>query len=136
MVLVGAQLAPQAPLNRGLAHPTGGLAATFVSFFVGLLVVGAVCAAAGQLGDVGGVFDVPAGHAAGGLLGAAFVLVAILSVGAIGASGVAAATVTGQLIASLALDRAGVIGLRHRPLDARRLAGATLLVAGTALVAL
>src|SRR5690242_1061881 len=101
MVLVGAQLAPQAALNRELSRCTSGVAAAFVSFFVGLLAVAVVCAAAGELGDVSGVFHVPPGEAAGGLLGAAFVLISILSVGAIGASGVAAAAVTGQLIASL-----------------------------------
>ncbi len=134
MVLVGAQLAPQAALNRELAGRTSGLAATFVSFSVGLLLVVAVCAASGQLGEVGGAFDVPPGHLAGGLLGAGFVLIAVLSVGAIGASGVAAAAVTGQLIASLALDATGALHLQQRPLTAPLLLGAAAVLLGTFLV--
>ncbi len=134
MVLVGAQLAPQAPLNRGLSRLTGGISAAFVSFLVGTVLVVAVCALAGELGGVWGVWDVPAGHAAGGLLGASFVLIALLSVGSIGAGGVAAAAVTGQLIASIALDAGGALGLESRPLSAALLLGALGVLAGTWLV--
>ncbi len=134
MVLVGVQLAPQAALNRELSRLTSGVAAAFVSFFVGLLAVLAVCAAAGELGAVDGAFEVPVGHLAGGLLGAAFVLIAILSVGAIGASGVAAATVTGQLVASLALDAGGALQLQQRSLTAVLLLGAGAVLLGTFLV--
>lgn len=134
VVLVGAQLAPQAPVNRGLARLSGGLAAAFVSFAVGATLVVAVCAAAGRLGGVWDVWSVPPGDAAGGLLGAGFVLIALLCVGSIGAGGVAAGAVTGQLLASLALDASGALGLAQRPLDAPLLVGAAAVLAGTYLV--
>lgn len=134
MVLTGAQLAPQAPVNRGLAQLGGGLAAAFVSFAVGAAAVIAACAVSGHLGGVGGVWSVPPGDAAGGLLGAGFVLIALLCVGAIGAGGVAAAAVTGQLLASLALDATGALGLPLRPLDPPLLLGAATVLAGTYLV--
>jgi len=134
MVLVGAQLAPQAPINRGLSHRVGGLAAALVNFSVGGVLILAVCIAAGKLGGVWDVSHVPPGDLAGGLLGAGFVLTALLCVGSIGASGVAAATVTGQLIASLTLDATGALGLERRPLAAHVLLGATAVLVGTLLI--
>ncbi len=53
---------------------------------------------------------------------------------AIGAGGVAAATVTGQLTASVALDRLGAFGLDEVPLSPERLLGVGLLLAGTFLI--
>ena len=42
--------------------------------------------------------------------------------------------ITGQLAASVALDRAGALGLEERPLTPLRLAAVGLLIAGTVLV--
>ena len=52
----------------------------------------------------------------------------------IGAGGVAAATVTGQLTASVAIDRLGLFGLDQVPLSPERMVGVVLLLAGTFLV--
>jgi len=134
MVAVGAQLAPQAPINRGLARLTAGVPAAFVSFLVGTAAIVVVCAVGGELGGVWGVWGAPPGEVVGGLLGAGFVLIALLCVGTIGAGGVAAAAVTGQLLASLALDAAGAFGLESRPLDAASLLGAAAVLAGTYMV--
>ena len=59
---------------------------------------------------------------------------ALLVVPAIGAGGVAAATVTGQLTAAVVVDRLGLFGLDQVPLNFARLAGVALLLAGTYLV--
>ena len=59
---------------------------------------------------------------------------ALVLVSQIGAGGVAAATVTGQLITSVVLDRIGFLGLDQEPLSAERLVGVVLLLAGTFLV--
>jgi bacterial/archaeal transporter family-2 protein len=134
MALVGAQLAPQAPINRELSRLTSGISAAFVNFALGLILVVLACAVAGNLGDLGGAWHVPPGHLAGGLLGAGFVLTALFGVGSIGASGVAAAAVTGQLLASLALDATGALNLEQRPLSAGHLVGAAAVLAGTFLV--
>jgi transporter family-2 protein len=53
---------------------------------------------------------------------------------AIGAGAVAAATVTGQLVASVIIDRLGILGLEQTPLSASRLIGVALLLVGTYLV--
>ena len=52
----------------------------------------------------------------------------------VGAGGVAAATITGQLTASVILDRLGVLGLEETPLTAERVVGVALLLAGTFLI--
>jgi transporter family-2 protein len=62
------------------------------------------------------------------------VFTALVTVDTIGAGGVAAATITGQLTASVLLDRLGVLGLEESPLTFERMLGVALLLAGTYLV--
>jgi len=83
---------------------------------------------------VGSTFDVSWYYLLGGLLGAIYVTNALIQVAAIGAGGVAAATITGQLVASVAIDRLGLFGLDQVPLSVERLAGVALLIAGTVLI--
>jgi bacterial/archaeal transporter family-2 protein len=134
IVLVGMLGAPQAPINRGLATATGPLGAACTNFLVGLALVAAACLVAGRIGGVWDVWDVPPEHALGGLLGTVYVLSALIGVGSIGASGVTAATVAGQLTASLALDASGALGLEQRSLTVVVALGALAVFLGTYLV--
>ncbi len=131
---VGGVLALQAPINAGLGRATGNLPAALVSFTVGTLVLVLVVAASGKAGGVGSTFDVRWYYLVGGLLGAAYVTVALITVSSIGAGGVAAATITGQLVTAVIIDRIGILGLEQTPLDAWRVVGVVLLLAGTYLV--
>jgi transporter family-2 protein len=79
-------------------------------------------------------FDVSWYYLLGGLLGAIYVTNALIAVSVIGAGGVAAATITGQLVASVAVDRLGAFGLDQVPLTPERVLGVGLLLAGTFLV--
>ena len=65
----------------------------------------------GGLGGLSALRDVPWHQLTGGLMGAALVTVSLVTVRTLGAGGVVAATVAGQLIVSALLDRAGVLGL-------------------------
>jgi transporter family-2 protein len=134
MLVVGAQLALQAPVNAGLARATGSLPAVLISFIGGTLLLFAVVAVGGQLGELGGVLDVHWYYLLGGLSGAFYVLTSAIAVRSIGAGGVAAGTITGQLIGSMALDAIGAIGLDEEPITATRALGAAGLVLGTYLV--
>jgi bacterial/archaeal transporter family-2 protein len=134
-MLVGAQLALQAPINNALGRYTGRLLAVAISFAVGTTILACVAVLVGQAGDLGGVFSVPPYMVLGGLLGAVFVLTATIVVARIGAGAVAAATITGQLVASLAVDQAGVLGLSENPITVARVIGALALISGTVLVA-
>ncbi|HEV7769796.1 MAG TPA: DMT family transporter, partial [Solirubrobacterales bacterium] len=79
-------------------------------------------------------FDVSWYYLLGGLLGAVYVANALVAVSVIGAGGVAAATVTGQLTASVVIDRLGLFGLDEVALSPERIAGIALLLAGTFLI--
>jgi transporter family-2 protein len=132
--IVGGILALQAPINAGLGRATGSIAAALVSFTIGTLALAVVVVASGEAGGLASTFDVRWYYLVGGVLGAVYVTMALITVRSIGAGGVAAATITGQLAVSVLIDRLGVLGLERTPLSASRVAGVVLLMAGTYLV--
>lgn len=132
--VAGGLIALQAPINAGLGKATGSLPAALVSFAIGTLALAAIVVLSGQAGGLGSSFDVSWYYLLGGLLGAVYVTNALVAVVAIGAGGVAAATITGQLAASVVIDRLGLFGLDQVPLSPQRLLGVGLLLAGTVLV--
>jgi bacterial/archaeal transporter family-2 protein len=130
----GGLIALQAPINAGLGRATGSLPAALVSFVVGTAALAAIVVLSGKAGGLGSTFDVSWYYLLGGLLGAVYVANALIAVTAIGAGGVAAATITGQLAASVAIDRFGLFGLDQVALTPGRVLGVVLLLAGTVLV--
>lgn len=134
MAVVGGFIALQAPINAGLGKATGSFGAAFVSFAIGTLVLATIVVASGKAGGVGEATSVEWYYLLGGILGAAYVFSALVLVDEIGAGGVAAATVTGQLVTSVALDRLGVLGLEEASLTWERILGVALLLGGTYLV--
>lgn len=130
----GGLIAAQAPINAGLGRATGSLPAALVSFSIGTVALAAVVLLSGKAGGLGSTFDVSWYYLLGGFLGALYVLNALIAVSVIGAGGVAAATVAGQLTASVAIDRLGLFGLDQVPLSPGRVVGVALLMAGTVLV--
>ncbi len=132
--IAGGLIALQAPINAELGRATGSLAAALVSFLVGTVALTAIVVLSGKAGGLSSTFDVSWYYLVGGLLGALYVTNALLAVSAIGAGGVAALTVAGQLIASVAIDRLGLFGLDQVALTPERLLGVGLLLVGTVLV--
>jgi bacterial/archaeal transporter family-2 protein len=132
--VVGGILALQAPINAGLGRVTGSIAAALVSFTVGTLALIVVVGISGEAGGLTSTFDVRWYYLVGGLLGAIYVTTALITVKSIGAGGVAAATVTGQLTAAVLIDRFGWFGLDQTSLSATRILGVAMLLAGTYLV--
>ncbi|HEX6666716.1 MAG TPA: DMT family transporter [Solirubrobacterales bacterium] len=130
----GGLIALQAPINAGLGKATGGLPAALVSFAVGSIALATIVVLSGKAGGLSSTFDVSWYYLLGGLLGAVYVANALIAVSVIGAGGVAAATVTGQLTASVVIDRLGLFGLDEVALTPERLLGVGLLLAGTALI--
>jgi bacterial/archaeal transporter family-2 protein len=133
--VAGGLIAAQAPINAGLGRATGSLPSALVSFLVGTVALATVVVLSGKAGDLGSTFDVSWYYLLGGLLGAVYVLNALVAVAAIGAGGVAAATIFGQLTASVVIDRLGLFGLDEVPLTPGRVLGVGLLLVGTILVA-
>jgi len=130
----GGLIALQAPINSGLGKATGGLPAALVSFTVGSVALAVIVILSGKAGGLSSTFDVSWYYLLGGLLGAIYVTNALIAVPAIGAGGVAAATVAGQLTASVVIDRLGLFGLDEVALSPERLLGVGLLLAGTFLI--
>lgn len=135
MVLAGTLVAMQAPINSTLGKAVGTFAAASVSFGIGLAVLVAITlVAGGGYGDLAQAGDLRWYYLTGGLLGAAYVTTVLVSVRTLGAGGVTAATIAGQLTMSVVIDRAGLLGLPERALTAPRVLGIALLAAGTVLI--
>lgn len=132
--IVGGLIALQAPINAGLGKESGRLPAALISFIVGTALLLAIVVASGKAGGLSGVGNVSWYYLLGGALGAAYVFVVLTTVSTIGAGGVAAATISGQLTASVIVDRLGVLGLEQVPLSAERIIGIALLLGGTYLI--
>jgi len=135
-IFAGALVALQAPINAVLGDAVGTIQAATVNFGVGFAILVVLSALAGggiaQIADVG---EVPWYYAVGGgMVGAAYVATVVVTVPTLGAAGITAATVGGQLAASLVADRLGILGLAERAITPARVAGIVLLMAGVYLV--
>lgn len=134
-VVAGGMVALQAPINSMLGRAVGTFAAASVSFAIGLTVLVAITLVFGSgFGRVGEALHLPWYYLMGGVLGAIYVTTVLLSVREIGAGSVAAATIAGQLTASVIVDRLGILGLEQRALTFPRVLGIALLAAGVFLI--
>ena len=134
VLLGGATLPIQAGVNARLADWLGSpLRASFVSFAVGalaLLLAVLVAARGVQTGEG----NVPWWAWTGGVLGAFYVVGAVVSAPRLGAAAFVAVLLTGQTVASLLADQFGWVGYEQRDITPGRIAGVVLLAAGVALV--
>ena len=98
-----------------------------------LAALGLLVLFAGEMSAVPKAFGVNPLWLTGGLMGALLITVSLVTVRTLGAGGVVAATLCGQLVISAVLDRAGVLGLEATALTPERLLGFVLLIVGTLL---
>jgi bacterial/archaeal transporter family-2 protein len=131
---VGALIAFQPPINSELGKRTSVVAAAFITTTIAAVALAALALVVGEAGQVRKVPHIPPLYLTGGLMGAVLVSVSLVTVRTLGAGGVVAATVSGQLVVSAILDRYGFLGLDRIGLTPARLAGFAFLLAGTALV--
>jgi len=131
----GGLVALQAPINSLLGRSIGTWQAAAVSFAIGTCALVCIAAlATGGLGQIAEVRGVPWYGLMGGLLGAAYVTSILVAVRTLGAGGVVAATVAGQLAVSVVVDHFGLIGVTKQPITLTRVVGVVLLGLGTYLV--
>jgi transporter family-2 protein len=131
----GCLVGMQAPINSRLGKVVGSVQAATFSFLVGTAVLVLIAAfVRGGLGNLAHVGRAPWWALVGGLLGAVYVTVALVAVRTLGASGLTAVVITGQLIISVVIDRFGLFGVARQAVGAQRIAGLLLLVAGVVLV--
>lgn len=137
LALVAGMFMPvQAGINAKLAGVVdGAIAAAFVSFLVGTVVLGLVLAIMVQGIPVSQALGVaPWWYWVGGSLGAFFVTATVILAPRIGAGAMIALTLAGQIGASMILDNYALLGFPHIPFDGKRLLGSILLVAGVYLI--
>jgi len=70
----------------------------------------------------------------GGIFGAIFIALSIVTIPKLGGAAYIAILVTGQLIAALAFDHFGWLGIPKRPIDLPRLLGVAFLISGVVLM--
>jgi bacterial/archaeal transporter family-2 protein len=134
-IVIGGALALQAPLNSMLGRSVGGLTATVVAFTVGLVALLAVSVLAGGLGGIAHADDAPWwALIGGGLISALYVASIVWTVRALGAGGLTAATISGQLAVAMVVDHFGWLGVERQPITAAKVGGLALLAAGTWLI--
>ena len=135
-ILVGAMLPLQALVNARLGSQVGGpIVAAFVSFLVGTIALGAYLALARQRIGFADAMHMPAWVWLGGLLGAFYVAVVTLLIPRLGPATMMCLVIFGQVTAALLLDKFGVLQSTPRTVDAVRIIGAALVLAGVVLVA-
>ena len=131
----GGLVALQAPINSMLGRAVGTWQAALVSFSIGTVSLALIAAlATGGLGQIRGVRGLSWVYLTGGVLGAAYITSVLVTVRSLGAGGVVAATIAGQLTVSVVVDQLGILGVAKQPITAARIAGIALLGIGTYLV--
>jgi len=131
IVAVGAVLALQAPVNAVLARGIGDpVWAAALSFGVGFVFLTAVAVTRGQGLDVAGLRSVPWWALTGGALGGIWVLAALWSVAKLGAVTMISAMILGQMLAALAIDPSGLLGVTAKDLSATRICAVACVAMG------
>jgi transporter family-2 protein len=134
LLLVGGLLALQAAANVQLSTAAGSPAAgATLQLAVGATVLLGVAAAAGTLTAL--TLDAPWWHLLGGLGSALYISSGILLFPRLGAVLTVGLLIAGQMLASLAVDTNGWLGVGKQPLTATALIGTAAVIAGAALIA-
>lgn len=133
-LFIGVLLPLQALINASLGKQTSGpLFASLASFSVGTFVLLLWWLATRPVIEVTVLAKVPWWAWTGGVIGALYVAGATLLIPRMGAASLICVVVFGQVMGSLLLDHFGVLHARQ-PIDAQRVMGALLVIAGALLV--
>jgi bacterial/archaeal transporter family-2 protein len=133
--VIGGLVAAQAPLNSQLGRTVGGLQASVVALFVSFVALLALAALTEGVGGIRRIGDAPL-HVAigGGLVGALYVGSIVFTVRALGAGGLTAVTISGQLGLAMVIDHFGWLGVEKSSITLAKVSGVVLLALGTWLV--
>jgi transporter family-2 protein len=132
----GSLLAIQPGVNAQLgAHAGNPVWAAMVSFVVGALSLLSFLTATRSPWPSGAALaQAPWWAWIGGVLGAVYVSAAVIGAPRLGAAVLVGLVIAGQTITALVIDHWGLVGLPVHHINAGRLAGAALLLAGVALI--
>jgi bacterial/archaeal transporter family-2 protein len=132
----GVSVLIQQALNANLRSELSSAAwSGFMSYFLG---VGCMVLLAVVLRDpipsAATISRVPLWAWSGGIFGAIFIGLSIITIPKLGGAAYIALLVTGQMIAALAVDHFGWLGVQERPIDLPRIIGVALLIGGVVLI--
>lgn len=135
-VMSGASIVLQQALNANLRTLLNSAAwSGFMSYFVGTLcMIVLAIALRDPIPSASVAARVPWWAWSGGLFGAIFIGLAVVLVPKLGAATFFALLITGQLVASVAFDHFGLLGLAQRSVDLTRVIGVALLIGGVVLI--
>jgi transporter family-2 protein len=131
-VLLPVQAGLNAQLRAALGSPVAAALVSFVVGTAGLATVALLLRTPLPLGRAWAVTN--PWQWSGGLIGAVYVLAAIVLAPRLGAATLIAAVVAGQMITSLVLDQYGLVGFPVHSLTLVRVLGAALVIAGVILI--
>jgi|SRR5215204_578501 len=137
VTLAAGMAAPtQFATNTQLRQVVGGpILAAALSFLVGTVVLFVTTLVLRRsVPELGPIMDAPWWMWLGGLLGVYFVSASIILTPLLGTATTVGLFLTGQVIASIAIDHFGWIGVSVQPASIPRLLGALLIIAGVAIV--
>jgi len=133
--LAGGLLAVQAAANLQLSTAVGSpVGASTLQLAVAAVLLTALAALAGTLAALGLLPQAQPWHLLGGLGSALFITAGILLFPRLGALASVGLFVTGQMLASLALDAFGLLGVARDPLGSAAAGGALAVIAGIGLI--
>ncbi len=134
-LLIPFQAGANTEIGRRLGHPLHGAVTNFlVGAAVLLLAAAFVARELPPYARVVANGGTPWWAWTGGLMGATFVLIAILAVPKIGSLNLQLLMLSGQLVAALAIDRFGLVGIAAREVTPLRLIGVGFVIFGALLV--
>jgi transporter family-2 protein len=134
-LLSGAAVAMQTGVNSQLrVYLNNPLQAGLISFAVGTLVLAIVALPQGTRWNFGEMINFPWWVWIGGLLGAFFVISAILIVPRFGAATYLVLNLIGQMITALILDHYGLLGFPVQRISFLRALGVVFLVIGVMMI--
>lgn len=125
--LLPIQAGANAQLSKSVASP---FAATTLQLSVAATVLLVITALAGSLAALAGLSVVPWWHAIGGLASALYVVSGILLFPRLGAVVTVGLFIAGQMLASVALDTSGILGVAAQPFDLVTAAGTGAVLLG------
>jgi transporter family-2 protein len=106
-----------------------------MSYFLGVIcMLGLAIVLRDPVPSAATIARVPLWAASGGIFGAIFIGLSIITIPKLGGAAYIALLVTGQMMAALAVDHFGWLGVPERHVDVPRVLGVALLVGGVVLI--
>jgi len=135
-ITAGVSVLIQQALNANLRAELNSAAwSGFMSYFLGVVcMVGLAVLLRDPIPSTATIARVPVWAWSGGIFGAIFIGLSIIAIPKLGGAAYIALLVTGQMVAALAVDNYGWLGVPERQIDLPRMLGVALLVGGVVLI--